>query len=97
MSNQRPQVELVRMSSEQQDVLSVLITGRAERNFAALIKRIIKSKNLRFDLVCLKAEVGPQNQRFSSTMQYKQAVLQDLVYTYHEAEVIKIYEDRPKQ
>ena len=85
------------LSAEQNDALSVLLTGRGERNFAALIKRMVASKKLDFDLICLKPEVGPRNQRFPSTMQYKQAFLQDLVYTYHEAHELKIYEDRPKQ
>ena len=75
----------------------MLLTARAERNFSELIKRMAHSKRLEFDLICLKPEVGPKNQRFGSTMQYKQALLQDLVYTYKHAEEIKIYEDRPKQ
>ncbi|KAG8529276.1 uncharacterized protein KY384_005911 [Bacidia gigantensis] len=79
------------------DALNVLLTGRGERNFSELIKRIVASKRLDFDLICLKSEAGPKNQRFGSTMQYKQAFLQDLIYTYAEAEELKIYEDRPKQ
>lgn len=58
---------------------------------------MVGSKKLDFDMICLKPEVGPKNQRFNSTMQYKQAFLQDLTYTYAEADEIKIYEDRPKQ
>ena len=58
---------------------------------------MVTSKKLDFDMICLKPEVGPNNQRFTSTMQYKQALLQDLVYTYMEADEIKVYEDRPKQ
>ena len=91
------EVELVRLSAEQGDALTILLTGRAERNFSPLIQQIVASKNLHFDMICLKPEVSPKNQRFPSTMQYKQAFLQDLVYTYHAAEEIRIYEDRPKQ
>ena len=58
---------------------------------------MVASKSLEFDLICLKPEVGPKAQRFGSTMQYKQALLQDLVYTYNQADEIIVYEDRPKQ
>ena len=81
----------------QDDTLTVLLTGRAETNFADLVKRIVTSKNLSFDMVCLKPETGPNNQRFSSTMNFKQAILADLVYTYKDAKELRIYEDRPKQ
>jgi len=82
---------------EQNDALCVLLTGRAEGRFGDLIKRIVKAKGLEFDLVCLKPEVGPSNQRFSSTMLFKQAFLADLIRTYRDAEEFRIYEDRPKQ
>ena len=90
-------VELVKLSSEQEDTLTVLLTGRGEHNFANLIKRIVTAKNLSFDMMCLKPQTGPANQRFRNTMHYKQSVLQDLVHTYKEATEIRIYEDRPKQ
>ena len=81
----------------QKDAMTILLTGRGERNFAELIKRMVASKKLEFDMVCLKQQVGPKGQRFSSTMHYKQSLLEDLIYTYKEAEEIKVYEDRPKQ
>ena len=87
----------MRLSAKQKDALTVLLTGRGERNFSDLIKRMAASKSLEFDMICLKPEVGPKNQRFGSTMQYKQALLHDLVYTYNQADEIKVYEDRPKQ
>lgn len=90
------QVELVELSIQQKDALTVLLTGRGEQRFADLIKRIAASRKLDFNMICLKPEVGPTNQRFTSTMMYKQAILKDLVFTYHEAEEIRIYEDRPK-
>ncbi|KAL9581704.1 MAG: hypothetical protein Q9212_003743 [Teloschistes hypoglaucus] len=89
-------VDLVGLSIKQTDALTILMTGRGEANFADLIKRIVKSKNLAFDMICLKPQVGPNNQTLPSTMKYKQAVLRDLVYTYKDAEEIKVYEDRPK-
>ncbi|KAK5220339.1 hypothetical protein LTR16_012804, partial [Cryomyces antarcticus] len=57
---------------------------------------MVKSKKLEFDMVCLKPIVGPANQKFPSTMAFKQAFLSDLVHTYKDADEIRIYEDRPK-
>ncbi|GME35499.1 putative tat pathway signal sequence [Neofusicoccum parvum] len=87
---------LVELSMEQKDALTVLLTGRSEAPFADLIKRIVKAKKLEFDMVCLKPAVGPQNQKFANTMAFKQEFLRDLVYTYKEADEIRVYEDRPK-
>ena len=85
------------LSVQQEDALTVLLTGRAEHNFAELIKRIVTSKKLAFDMICLKPQAGPNNQKFRSTMHYKQSILEDLVHTYKDADQIRIYEDRPKQ
>lgn len=85
------------LSMEQSDALTVLLTGRAENNFAGIIKRITSSKKLEFDLICLKPQAGPNNQIFGSTMKYKQALLGDLVHTYKDADELRIYEDRPAQ
>ncbi len=82
---------------QQKDALNVLLTGRGEHNFADLIKRIVASRKLEFHMVCLKPQVGPNNQRFASTMGYKQSLLEDLVHTYKDADEIRVYEDRPKQ
>ncbi len=82
---------------EQDDALTVLLTGRGAHNFADLIKRIVASKKLSFDMICLKPATGPNGQRFSSTMNFKQGLLEDLVNTYREANELKVYEDRPKQ
>ena len=90
-------VELVKLSIEQEDALTILLTGRGEHNFADLVKRMVTSKSLPFDMICLKPQAGPNNQRFRNTMHYKQSILEDLVYTYKDANEIRIYEDRPKQ
>ena len=58
----RKKSALVRLSMDQTDALTVLLTGRAENNFADLIKRIIASKKLSFDMICLKPETGPNGQ-----------------------------------
>ncbi|KAJ5766945.1 uncharacterized protein N7511_004561 [Penicillium nucicola] len=89
-------LRLVRMSMEQKDALTVLLTGRSEAGFADIIKRMVASQKLEFDLIGLKPEVGPHGQRFSSTMEFKQAFLEDLVLTYEQAEEIRVYEDRVK-
>lgn len=89
-------VTLVETSMAEKDALSVLLTGRGEGNFADLVKRIAKSRNLDFDMVCLKPAVGPAGQKFRSTMEFKQELLKDIVYTYRDAEKLNIYEDRVK-
>ncbi|KAF7591152.1 hypothetical protein BBP40_001926 [Aspergillus hancockii] len=90
-------VQLVKLSMQQKDALTVLLTGRSEAGFAGLIRRMVDSKKLEFDLVCLKPEVGPNSERFSTTMEFKQAFLEDLVLTYNQADEIRVYEDRVKQ
>ncbi|KAJ4365787.1 hypothetical protein N0V83_008408 [Neocucurbitaria cava] len=89
-------VTLVEASMAQKDALSVLLTGRGEANFGELIKRIARSRKLAFDMVCLKPAIGPAGQKFRSTMEFKQELLKDIVYTYKDAESLKIYEDRVK-
>lgn len=82
---------------EQKDALTVLLTGRSETGFVEIIKRMTATQKLDFDLVGLKPEVGPNGERFASTMNFKQTFLGDLVYTYELAEELRVYEDRPKQ
>ncbi|KAL2264009.1 hypothetical protein VTK26DRAFT_3564 [Humicola hyalothermophila] len=89
-------VELIGLSMQQKDALCVLLTGRSESGFGDLIKRMVTSKGLEFDLISLKPAVGPSNERFASTMIFKQMFLQALMETYREAEEIRIYEDRIK-
>jgi hypothetical protein len=89
-------VELVQLTMKQQDALCILLTGRSESGFGELVKRMTTSKGLEFDLMTLKPAVGPGNERFASTMQFKQQFLTSLMETYKHAEEIRIYEDRPK-
>ncbi|KAF1920544.1 hypothetical protein BDU57DRAFT_552904 [Ampelomyces quisqualis] len=89
-------VSLVELSMQQKDAISVLLTGRGEANFSDLIKRIARSKKLDFDMVCLKPATGPAGQRFRNTMDFKQELLKDIIYTYRDAEELRIYEDRVK-
>lgn len=57
---------------------------------------MVRSKGLDFDMVGLKPAAGPSNQKFGSTMLFKQEFLTSLVETYKKAEEIRIYEDRPR-
>lgn len=57
---------------------------------------MVAAKGLEFDMVCLKPSVSPTGELFSSTMVFKQALLRDIVFTYADAEEIRMYEDRPK-
>ena len=82
---------------QQKDAVTVLLTGRGEANFADIVTRIVNSRHLEFDLVCLKPEVGPNGQRFITTMSFKQAFLHELIMTYKSADEIRVYEDRVKQ
>lgn len=89
-------VELVRLSMCQKDALCVLLTGRSEQAFAPLIRKMAASKELDFDMIGLKPKVSPTNQRFDSTMHFKQLFLNALMETYKKASEIRVYEDRPK-
>lgn len=82
---------------QQKDAVTVLLTGRGEANFADIVTRIVNSRKLEFDLVCLKPDVGPNGQQFITTMSFKQAFLHELIMTYKSADEIRIYEDRVKQ
>lgn len=89
-------VELVQLSMQDNDALSVLLTGRMEDRFADLVNRMVNAKKLDFDMVCLKPNSGPSGEVFQSTMLFKQALLKDIVFTYAHADELRIYEDRPK-
>jgi hypothetical protein len=87
-------VDLIQLSMQQKDALTVLLTGRGENNFGELLQRIVRSKGLEFDIICLKPAAGPNNQKFSTTMSFKQVFLESLMETYRGAEEIRVYEDR---
>lgn len=82
---------------KQKDALTVLLTGRNEGNFAELINKMVDSRGLEFDLIGLKPEVGPAGQRLVNTMSFKQAFLDDVIFTYKNADEVRIYEDRANQ
>ncbi|RFU80801.1 hypothetical protein TARUN_1458 [Trichoderma arundinaceum] len=88
--------DLVKLSTKQPDALCVLLTGRSEHGFGELIKRMVTSKGLEFDMVSLKPRVSPSNQNFQNTMHFKQLFFEALMETYRDAAEIKVYEDRPR-
>lgn len=89
-------VELVRMSMQDPSTFTVLLTGRADGIFDNLITRMVDSKGLTFDMICLKPKVSPPGEVIRNTMEFKQSLLRDIMLTYTDAEAIKVYEDRPK-
>ncbi|KAJ5396731.1 hypothetical protein N7509_004844 [Penicillium cosmopolitanum] len=89
-------LRLVQLSMQQKDALTVLLTGRGEDRFADIVKRMVASQNLEFDMIGLKPEVSPNGHKFPSTAQFKQKFLEDLIFTYEQAEDIRVYEDRVK-
>jgi hypothetical protein len=89
-------VDLCRLSKDDPQTLNILLTGRNEDRFKDLIGRMIASRGLEFDMVVLKPTVGPNGQKWTSTMLFKQAFLKDVIFTYATAEEIRVYEDRPK-
>ena len=89
-------VELVKLSMNDDQALSVLLTGRQESGFSDLISRMIAAKGLTFDMVCLKPTISPIGETFKSTMLFKQALLRDIVFTYTSLKDLRIYEDRVK-
>ncbi|KAK0851461.1 hypothetical protein LTR03_003972 [Friedmanniomyces endolithicus] len=89
-------VDLVRLSMAEEDAVSILLTARSESGFTDLINRMVVAKGLDFDMVCLKPRVSPSGKLFANTLAYKQALLQDIVHTYREADELRMYEDRPK-
>jgi hypothetical protein len=91
------QLRLVQLSMQQKDALTVLLTGRGEDRFADIVKRMVASQNLEFDMIGLKPEVSPNGHKLPSTAHFKQKFLEDLIFTYEQAEDIRVYEDRVKQ
>jgi hypothetical protein len=89
-------VQLVQLSMQQKDALTVLLTGRSVTGFAPLIMRILKSKGLAFDMVVLKPEVMPNGAEPENTLAFKTMFLEELLNTYLEVQDLRIYEDRIK-
>lgn len=89
-------VELARLTAEDDEALGVLLTGRGDVKFAELIRRMLRSKGLEFDMICLKPAVSPHGTQFDSTLKFKFSLLYDVMTTYTQANDVRMYEDRPK-
>jgi hypothetical protein len=68
-------------------VLTILLTGR-NTDFSDLIKRMVKSKGLLFDLIVLKPKATPH-----SSIEFKFCFLDDIL-AQSAAKEVEIYEDR---
>jgi hypothetical protein len=82
-------VQLVQLSMLQKDALTVLLTGRSVKGFAALIERIVKSKGLQFNMIVLKPETMPSGHEPESTISFKRVFLEELLDTYREAQELR--------
>jgi HAD domain family 1 in Swiss Army Knife RNA repair proteins len=73
------------------EALTVLLTGRSTA-YIDLISRILKSKELHFDLVVLK----PKKERFesNSTLTFKYAFIDDILNLGESIDHVEVYEDR---
>jgi len=89
-------VSLVELSMQQKDALTVLLTGRSVAGFVPLIKRMVASKKLDFDIIALKPQRGPAGENIKNTIYFKSMFLNDLLNTYFHVDEVKIYEDREK-
>ncbi|CAD0053245.1 unnamed protein product [Aureobasidium pullulans] len=83
-------VDLVRLSMQQKDALTVLLTGRNERGFADLVTRMFRAKQLEFDMVCLKPAVGPAAFRdffdtFNRTVSSRSPIQADVIQVTEES------------
>lgn len=87
-------VDLARSSFEDDETISIILTGRKEEAFGSLFENTLKqSKMTFFNAICLK-KPGVAN----STMDYKKAVLTDIIDEYEGTlEEITIYDDRISQ
>jgi hypothetical protein len=84
-------VQISKQCFEDPEALTVLLTGRSTA-YCDLITRILRSKNLNFDLVVLKPkkERGASN----STLTFKYAFIDDVLKLGKTIDEVEVYEDR---
>lgn len=83
-------LELIEESNNDEDTLTVVMTGRKKKLFAGILLDLLESKEVRFDGLVLK------NGEFDSTIEFKTQVIADLLNKYEIEELI-IYDDRKSQ
>lgn len=73
------------------DAVTVLLTGRSTL-FNDIVNRMLRSRNLHFDLVVLK----PKKERgvSNSTLTFKSAFINDVLHLGESIEEVEVYEDR---
>lgn len=81
-------IELLRLSNEDENTLTIVMTGRQKKTFTSLIMDILEGKELAYDALILKTG------DFESTMSFKSQVLIELLQTYGKVEEVVIYDDR---
>ncbi|EDO17762.1 hypothetical protein Kpol_541p5 [Vanderwaltozyma polyspora DSM 70294] len=87
---------LAELSCNDSDTISIILTGRKEKQFMSLITKIVSSDipTLKFNAVCLKKT----ELEYSTTAEYKIALITDLMKYYSESlEEVTIYDDRISQ
>lgn len=86
--------ELVKLSLDEANVLTILLTGRKEEKFRSHIKLAMELFKKQFglvkgfDVVCLKPS------RFETTMSFKTTLIKSFLDYYHNVEEISLYDDR---
>lgn len=86
-------VELLRMSLEDEEALTIVMTGRRQELFADILKEMLKSKGLYDELDGLMLRSGD----FSNTIEYKTHVLVDVLDAYPDIKEVVLYDDRKSQ
>lgn len=98
-------LKLSKLSNEQEDTISIILTGRKENLFKNIILKIIElsrledpnflKPSLQFDAICLKKSI--KGALWTTTMMYKTAVIRDFLEYYPNLEEVTIYDDRMNQ
>lgn len=97
-------VKLARMSHEQEDTISIILTGRKEPAFKNVILEILDQScqedpnlaaSLQFNGICLK--MCNTNESITPTLTYKTNLIADFLRYYTDLEEITIYDDRLNQ
>lgn len=77
------------LSGKQKDALTILLTGRSAKGYSNLIRRIVASKKLEFDIIVLRPDTGPNLEHIRSTILFKCMFLEDVLDTYKDVEEIR--------
>ncbi|KAI8141505.1 hypothetical protein BJV82DRAFT_518261 [Fennellomyces sp. T-0311] len=89
-------VKRARQAIADPDVLSVVLTGRRVHPFQRVLPRMLASQQLDFDMVCMRPdpelEYGPSV--FSSTMDFKQAYIINMLRRVPSVKRVVMWDDR---